>query len=249
VFVDDSEKRAALDESVAAARLLTSFRFPPIDSPSFQYGNVERRSFDLLFGLCRFALGAVLETQDAMKSQSPSRIEKLRAQLSGAKAFDSAFGSGGTDNLPFLDCGGGGHPLPFSTSFFNLFNYQYGLLNVHKDRCLMTAIYTDPPPPTMLATERRSALWVKASDGQWENVDDTLNYGEIIFLVGEDMEDITGVHAADHCIRVDPTGPNISRSHFRCDPDSTSKTHRASAAFILSEETVSSDFEGTLAKS
>ena len=52
-------------------------------------------------------------------------------------------------------------------SFFNLFHYDYGCLNTHKDRYLVTVIAAH----SLQDEIPRSALWVRSSTGTWHNVD------------------------------------------------------------------------------
>ena len=89
---------------------------------------------------------------------------------------------------------------------------------------------------------RRSALWVKDREGNWHNADQSAGADEAIILAGEDL-DVSGLaaawgaFAAEHAVRVDPTGGRIERSHFRRDPGcSDGVGNRWSAAMILRHE-------------
>ena len=121
-----------------------------------------------------------------------------------------------------------------ASSFFNLFNYDHGLLNEHRDRCLVTVTYCRP-------SQQRgaSALWVQRRDGQWFSSDQVLEEREILLLVGEEIEAAAreaslNLWAAPHAVRVDPTGAPIERAHHRRDPATPVQGNRKSAALILS---------------
>eukprot|EP00578_Thalassiosira_sp_NH16_P019216 CAMPEP_0181098032 /NCGR_PEP_ID=MMETSP1071-20121207/11897_1 /TAXON_ID=35127 /ORGANISM="Thalassiosira sp., Strain NH16" /LENGTH=306 /DNA_ID=CAMNT_0023180575 /DNA_START=763 /DNA_END=1686 /DNA_ORIENTATION=- len=151
---------------------------------------------------------------------------------------------------------------PFSQSFFNLFNYDHGSLNSHVDRSLLTVIYSatdaqkgiassspsspDDPPTPSEGNPLRSALWVKDRRGTWRDADRAVRPDQAIVMVGEDLEraghdgtgcgiaSALGLFAAEHAVRVDPTGARIERSHFRRDPGcDDGVVNRTSAAIIL----------------
>lgn len=242
VLVDEDEHVQTLNRSLIAARSLVGFRFPPINSTQpVQYDDVKRDCFRSLYSLTRAALAAILETALG-GGKASSRAETLRHCLKDAShPREVLFGKNGDGHVPFANASDA-----FSTSFFNLFHYNHGLLNVHKDRCLVTAIFADVPQPASDGGKPKSALWVRGATGSWQNVDAQIEANEVVFLVGQDMEAIAAemgipLYAAEHCIRVDPDGEPISRSHFRPDPDTSTTHNRASAAFILSDQRVSRD--------
>lgn len=88
---------------------------------------------------------------------------------------------------------------PFSSSFFNLFNYDFGLLNIHKDRYLITCIYPsrfeqlssiETETDAGLNRKRRSSMWIRNKIGEWCNADNLTKSDECIVMIGEDMEAI-----------------------------------------------------------
>ena len=127
---------------------------------------------------------------------------------------------------------------PFSSSFFNLFNYSYGMLNAHKDRYLVTVIYTQTAAYTEQQAAPRTSLWVRKGvdvpeqPDQWVNADRTVSDREVLVLIGEEMQQILagrlGVGkgegneplplplplAAEHSVRVDPLGKWKMHSGF-----------------------------------
>ena len=83
-------------------------------------------------------------------------------------------------------------------------------------------------------------LWVRSRNGDWQNVDAHLGEDEVVFMIGEELEDILQplgipLYAAEHCIRVDPHGEFLSRAHFRPDPATSPSGNRLSTALILGE--------------
>jgi len=135
---------------------------------------------------------------------------------------------------------------PFAWTFFNLFNYQNGLLNPHVDRSLLTVIYSSPPSSGTATTS--STLWIQDRHGAWHDGDRAAaKEDQVVVMVGEELAE-TGIAAnldlipALHAVKVDPQGPNISRPHFRPDPAQQQATvggavgesnYRLSAALIL----------------
>ena len=60
-------------------------------------------------------------------------------------------------------------------------------------------------------------------------------------MIGEDLEETQiasslKLYAAQHAVRVDPTGSYIDRSHYNPDPDTIPCKNRSSAALILRHE-------------
>jgi len=96
------------------------------------------------------------------------------------------------------------------------------------------------------------------NDNLWQNIDKELLFtppqgdeeemssSRVVVLLGEDIETLPvslkyNLYAAEHSVRVDPTGAFISRSHYRSDPAAVpapgasedKRPHRQSAALIL----------------
>ena len=125
----------------------------------------------------------------------------------------------------------------FYRTFFNLFNYQNGLLNPHVDRSLVTVIYSSLPPAN--PCEPRSKLWVQDNNGRWHDGDQgAAGDDQVVVLLGEELQlaglASDGLYPALHAVKVDPQGENLSRPHFRSDPAQIASIEpRLSAALIL----------------
>ena len=215
--------QSALDEMAAAAH----FRFPPVEGPT-RYSDAQRASFIALFQQSRAVLGALLGYAPPLAAAAPA----LTAALREAPAYDEAlFSSPPEAPLPFAS-----ERQPFASSFFNLFNYDHGLLNTHKDRCLVTLAYR-----RRAAEATASALWIQDRGGRWWSSDALLGERELLVLIGEELEALAEqagcpLYAAPHAVRVDPTGPHLERAHHRPDPATPPRGNRVSAALILSHE-------------
>ena len=228
VRMSDGPLLDGLKAGLSAGRQMETFRFPPVDGQA-TYTPDLRRCFTSLFKLSRLCLTWLL----AHTSCEQPEFKTLRERLRAAEQRDAdLFSPSGKGHTPFRD-----GTAPFSSSFFNVFDYDHGLLNVHKDRYLITAIFADSDPKT---ASTRSALWVRAAHGGWTNVDQELGANDVVFMIGEELEHLLSGHenslyAAEHCIRVDPNGEFLARAHFRADPASTRTGNRLSTAFILGE--------------
>ena len=205
----------------------SSFRFPPIEGNAIYTQDI-RDVFELFYAVSREVLAAVLH-------KLPDGMEKKRLQQNLlASNQERLFVD---TNSPFRG------EEDFAGTFFNLFHYDYGCLNTHKDRYLITVIAVlpahsihDPDAPQ----NQHSCLWVQSPKGEWNNVDHTVQERELIVFVGEELQRISmelgeGLYACDHCIRVDPRGDYISHSHHRRDPQSLPTGNRCSIALVLGE--------------
>ena len=227
-------KTGVLDElkmGIDIGRHMTSFRFPPVNGDTI-YTDEHRACFRALYSLSRQCLAWLIRGISARDSDVHNAILRLDASYD---VSEKLFGEAGQSNTPFTH-----ERAPFANSFFNIFHYDYGLLNAHKDRYLITAIYADANPST---ATNRSVLWVRARNGSWTNVDALLEPDVMVFMVGEDLEHVLKntdleLYAAEHCIRVDPDGERLERAHFRPDPSTSTQGNRLSVAFILGDERI-----------
>ena len=225
VVVDQTPLADALEAALTDAAGLDGFRFPPIDDSTPQYTPIRREAFQRLFEISTTCLDALLYNQ-----RLPTWLQEALLQLRRSPAV--LFAPDNQGHEPFQS------GQPFQDSFFNLFNYDRGLLNAHVDRSLLTIIKVQQPPDDGAA---HSALWVRGPDDQWRDADAAVQADEVLVLVGEDCAELPcaqtlGVHAAEHAVRVDPNGEYVSHSHFRPDPGSMPEQNRRSAAFILRHE-------------
>ena len=115
VALAPSAALSVLERSVQAARQMTGFRFPPIDS-EVRYAPIQRSCFEVLFHLTRGCLGALLSVAPVMTEQ----LLVLQDSLVRARSPEAClFGIDGVGHSPFQDPGSA-----FSSSFFNLFHYD-----------------------------------------------------------------------------------------------------------------------------
>jgi len=198
-------------EDFADAR---AFRFPP---PAHE-SNREPGAMPAAFSHCFSALYAVAVA--------------AAFALSGARGRSlppppcSSSGSG----LPFEGEGG---PWPYSASFFNIFNYNHGCLNTHRDRGVLTVVYGARNTSTVAGSAPATRLWLQArgpSGPRWVSPDE----GQLLLWAGDGLK-LPGVEAVEHCVRVDPRGPYIEHSHARRDPAAPLQGNRRSVALVLDE--------------
>ncbi|MEE2960169.1 MAG: hypothetical protein VYA34_05445 [Myxococcota bacterium] len=226
VQIDQNNETKLLRQSLTHCQDMGEFRFPPIGEPA-EYEKLHKACFRVLFKITRQCLKALLTNHDEFRSDHPL-LETLAESFSDRYRL---FGHDGKDNYPFSN-----DQTAFAPSFFNIFHYDHGLLNTHKDRCLVTAIFVNQDAN---ATSPRSALWVKGLSGDWVNTDALVQEDEVLILLGEEFQTLANsagvpLWAAEHCIRVDPFGLDIERAHHRPDPATPKTGNRMSAALILS---------------
>ena len=196
----------------------STFRFPPLEG-NIDYDAPKREIFAFLFEIARNILEHILSSFPTHQD-----VISLQHQLKRAQT-ETLFSH---PNEPFSS------GQAFSGSFFNLFHYDYGCLNTHKDRYLVTVIAAH----SLQDEIPRSALWVRSSTGTWHNVDRLLPADTLVVLIGEELSALAqecgiSLPASDHCIRVDPRGEYISHSHHRRDPQTPERENRRSIAFVL----------------
>ncbi len=221
VNVTDTELLTGLEDALAEAQTLDGFRFPPNDESPAIYTAARRSGFRSLFRIAVSVFSALLHE---LESPLPLRkaLEEIRCDI------PALFGIDGEGHEPFEGV------TSFAQSFFNLFNYDSGLLNPHCDRSLLTVVKVSPGQ----SNAPQSALWVKNCDGDWTNADNAAAENAVLIMIGEDCEAIPainnlGLYGAEHAVRVDPAGDYLAHSHFRPDPATPQAGNRRSAAFIL----------------
>ena len=227
VRLDNCDDSSLLREALLRCKSMGEFRFPPVGE-SAHYKEEHKACFKVLFRITRQCLKALLGGHREFQSTTTPLFDALEESFSPGYAL---FGDDEEENYPF-----GNDDAAFATSFFNIFHYDYGLLNAHRDRCLLTAIFVNQETTEDLS---RSALWVKGADDAWVNADAMVESNEVVILLGEEFQSLAesaglSLRAAEHCIRVDPKGPNLERAHHRADPATPPKGNRMSAALILS---------------
>ncbi len=225
VRIEDLKARSLISAALDSAETMGTFRFPPHEQKPV-YSDVNRDCFRILFELTQVCLKALM-TEFSPDSPAVNKLLLELRRSKGAQLF--------VDNPdePFLK------GQEFSGSFFNIFDYDHGFLNTHRDRCLVTAIVVRRPD---IHPEKHSTLWVKGVDGEWINADQLVSSGDVIIFVGDDFHELSqeegsAIPAAEHCIRVNPNSAWLPDSHFRPDPQSLATGNRKSVAFILSDAT------------
>ena len=221
VRLTDKSKLAILQEQLALVQQASTFRFPPEEGPVI-YDRSKRDCFRILFQVARRCLSLLL-TASGSADENVHRLQQKLDRSSEQTLF-------GNPNAPFSS------EQDFSGSFFNLFHYDHGCRNTHRDRYLITVIAVLPPNDG----ENRSALWVKSPSAAWQNVDQIVAADELLVFVGEEMTCLSTtwkntLPAVEHCIRVDPNGERIPHSHHRRDPMTPQTGNRCSIALVLGE--------------
>lgn len=246
IRVCDAHRSAALRSALEASAELEGFRFPPINVDEVLYDEVHREAFRALFATAIDCLRALMPTLAPPRS---TEVETRRGASLDAQ-HPELFSGSPHDPLPLEH--------PFHPTFFNLFNYDHGALNEHRDRGLVTLIHIAPATP--LEGREASALWVegRGAEGEaegeaWSNADEAFERANrslsdpdehlMVFMLGEDGEEVINtleqrpdqpkLFAAEHSVRVTPRGDYIERSHYQRDPRSRARYNRRSAAMIL----------------
>ena len=219
------QEASIIQRTLECSRHMKTFRFPS-HSESIEYSDDQRHSFRTLFQWGQWCLRALLMELDPDGHQSTDVLELLRK----SDSMSNLFPPNGSGHTPFPD------GVPFSGSFFNIFHYDYGLLNHHRDRYLVTVVAADIIP----SASKKTALWVNSPSQGWINLDDRLEPGDIAIFTGEDFEALSSklgrtIHAVEHCTRVDPTTDRIRIVDNQPDPSTLKSGNRVSMAFVLSE--------------
>jgi hypothetical protein len=147
--------------------------------------------------------------------------------------------------------------LSFDSSFMNIFNYKYGFLRPHRDRCLVTIIYrqfretplgTDVMRAKDTTQPASKILWSHdvnfsptEDTSNWMNVDNVLcaEENQVCMFIGEEMSALCGHYlpANEHCVTENPALAYSAVSNH------SNASDRMSIALILSSPTVSSYME------
>ena len=224
--IRNQQEKNIVDNVFTHISSFNSFRFPPIDEQAL-YTDEIRAVFRLFFQVAVDVLEQLLQSV-----RSTADVERIRLQCQQAKKI--TLFSDPHEPLSSSD--------PLAGTFFNLFHYDHGCLNTHRDRYLVTVICAQPAQTSKIGRKlEHSALWVRSpSSGVWENVDLLLTQPTWIIFVGEECTRICSeaglqINASEHCIRLDPEGGYISHSHHQPDPDSLPTGNRCSIAMVLGE--------------
>ena len=174
------------------------FRFPPIEenpAPLASWPSAYKESYDTLLDVATTTLHGVLH----QIAQEHPQVE-LQKELLDAPVAE------------------------FSSSFVNLFNYEFGSLGIHRDRCLLTVVFAVSGP---------SKLWVRhPTTSQWR--DSGANEHQAAVFAGEELEALTHglIPAVEHSVGRQP-GVALSTEHKSGDTLDVVRD-RLSAALVLS---------------
>jgi hypothetical protein len=217
--VSEESERACIQSVLEHIRFFSSFRFPPMEEKAL-YTDEIRSAFRLFFQVGVGVLDSILQNLSPTKD-----VIRLQTEIAHTDEHSLFL----HPDEPF------GEDSSFSGSFFNLFHYDYGCLNTHRDRYLVTVVASSPPK----TLDRHSVLWVRSpTSGDWQCVDSLLEVSSLIIFIGEELAQISAeagctIPAAEHCIRHDPAGDYISHSHHKPDPDALPKGNRRSIALVI----------------
>jgi hypothetical protein len=187
-----------------------AFRHPPVP-PDVGDGAIFPSAFNSLFDVCRSSL-----------QQLDTEWRELYGQPLGAPLHAMPVGDVHLRGQPkaFL---GGVAKSPFDASFFNLFNYDYGSLNAHKDRGLITVVYgfsgtqlnehvaSSSGETESIDAKPRSRLWLRDAAVEdtrapeaWIDAEVECGTDHLMLFAGEQLELLTNkrVPAIEHCVRV-----------------------------------------------
>ena len=127
--------KAVLAPALRSWQAQGQFRFPPvIENPPgvSEWPRLYKRSFVEHMAIATQAFADILDELEHERSEGlPARLQALRAAL---VPRGDHVASRQRRAVPRHDA--------LSTSFINFFNYQHGLLAPHRDRCLITIVYT-----------------------------------------------------------------------------------------------------------
>ncbi len=225
ISINDAQTRESLHRAVHPFEPEQTFRFPARDGIS-HYDEIQRACFQILYGTAVACTKALWACTPELQAGFPEIATKIEA----TEHPDFQLFGGADSNSPFAS-----PDAPFAHTFFNIFNYDHGMLNDHKDRGVVTAIYIAPGSTN---GESVSQLWVSRNSEDWVAMDSLVDGGQLIIFVGEELEEMSkrvGLDflAANHNVRVSPRGDYVSHSHSRRDPDANETGNRRSAALIL----------------
>ena len=131
---------------------------PPVSAWPHEY----RASFHALM---RLAVGAFADVLEELEHERQGRAARLPARLQAFRASLSPALQSSRRNAQ-------GDIAPFDTSFVNFFNYKHGFLGPHRDRCLVTVVYTVVHPyyPSTGTHMPEKRLWVRHQPGEVEGM-------------------------------------------------------------------------------
>lgn len=222
----DQKHKDCITKVMESIGQFSSFRFPPIEEQAV-YTDEIRDVFRLFFQVG-------IEVLESILAELPVTPAVQRIQKQCFLAKETPIFAQKHEPLTAHD--------PLSGTFFNLFHYDHGCLNTHRDRYLVTVICAEPAHSAQPGRKlEHSALWVRApSSAHWQNIDIRITEPTWVIFVGEELAQICTdaglkIEASEHCIRRDPDGEYIPHSHHQPDPDALPTGNRRSIALVLGE--------------
>lgn len=248
----DSDSKRVLRKAVSHFEQQNTFRFPPIPSSTEEFSpkftEEYKACFNLLYSMGLHALCELLEAVPFTHRGSlpDARVAQQAASVPPFTARDS---------IPFQS-----HHSAFEGTFFNIFNYNHGSLNAHRDRCLMTLVWGEHSQPTLPDYSR---LWVQppfsntgsasealigTATSPWIDAhrhiaslpDNGSGSDGVIVFIGEELADATAgfYPAVQHCVRVHPSDEQaqwLADSHHQRDPAAPTIGNRMSVAMVFAQ--------------
>lgn len=214
------DEKMGLERAVAEFKSRGVFRFPSVEEESTVYSAAAKTGFNVLYAIAAHTGAAIA---DEVRIHTGIEVDLVTEENTLALP---AFAEG--EDTPFT---GAGSSRAYIHSFFNIFNYNHGTLNAHRDRCLVTAVYGSSSRST-----QATHLWAQTNDQTWIDLDETVDSNHLVLFTGEDLQDMTDGYfsAILHACRVDPTGPFLAHSFENRDPDAAPTGNRQSLALVLS---------------
>jgi hypothetical protein len=218
-----------LDSSIADFTSDCKFRFPPIlpePIPLTQWPKLHQESYVQLLNIAVDVFGSICEE---------TRANNIPYEI--LMSADNEWKTREHRNERHLDY--------FNSTFMNIFNYNYGYLGVHKDRCLVTVIYTKRNPLQKKSLHVRrshhktsstsSSVVVEGESSAWLDLDATTSADSVAIFVGEEMQQLTQgrYRAITHCVCEDPKNP---LENSGC--SSLELNERRSIALVLSSDCI-----------
>ena len=208
-FVHAPEVAEACEAAVAAFSRRSAFRYPAGRFDS-KVDHAYRVAFNHMHALAAACLHEAGGSSFPPASSSPPPFVGERSEL----------------GEPFA----GAAAAPYSASFASIFNFDYGFLNEHSDRGLLTAVFGRP----QVADGVRVRLRCRQLDsGLWMDLGEAPP-GSLVVMAGEQLEHASGgrFKAVAHSCRVDPDGARLD-TRLLSDPSAGPNGNRQSMALVL----------------
>eukprot|EP00444_Apocalathium_aciculiferum_P018344 CAMPEP_0183458964 /NCGR_PEP_ID=MMETSP0370-20130417/134583_1 /TAXON_ID=268820 /ORGANISM="Peridinium aciculiferum, Strain PAER-2" /LENGTH=356 /DNA_ID=CAMNT_0025650777 /DNA_START=99 /DNA_END=1166 /DNA_ORIENTATION=+ len=205
------DELAALDAALGHFESKHAFRYPLVAGGSGDGGVVADEEDDdappmpLVFGRSFNVLYRIANTAAQLLRSGETAAAETSHRILPPPCSDG-----------FRPFEGDGGPWPYSSSFFNIFNYDCGCLNTHRDRGVLTLVYGVGGAPADTGSGPGSRLWFKVPGPEglhWVPAENS----QLLLWAG-DCLGLAGVESVEHNVRVNPDGAYIDRSHHLRDP-------------------------------